>query len=301
MELHQLRYFLAVADEGNFTKAAEKCFVSQPSLSGQILKLEDELGRKLFNRLGRHSELTAAGRFLEKRARSILLEIENAQRELQEGEEGIEGELRIGVTPSVGPYLLPRVILECQKRFPSLSLIIEENLRRGLIQSLSQGNLEIVIASHPGSVPNIAAEPFLQEDLYLVAPKEHRLAKKTNISIRDFKDEPLIVLGESNTLGDKVYEFFGNNDFEPNVIAVCSQIVTVKALVHSGLGLAILPEMAMDNVSYYDIVFKPLISARMQRLLFALTHDKRFLSAAARAFIGTLRSTVDQHKQLERK
>ncbi len=298
MELHQLRYFLAVADEGNFTKAAEKCFVSQPSLSGQIIKLEDELGRRLFNRLGRRSELTAAGRFLEKRARSILLEIENAQRELQEGEEEAEGELKIGVTPSVGPYLLPRLVPECRNRYPLLTVIVEENLRKGLVQSLAQGDLEVVIASHPGPVSNISAEPFLQENLYLVAPSDHRLAKKDNISIRDFKDEPLIVLGESTTLGDKVYEFFGNNDFEPNVVAVCSQVVTVKALVHSGMGLAILPEMAMDNISQYDVVFKSLISARMQRILFVLTHERRFLSASARAFISTLKEFVDSHRRI---
>src|SRR5690606_28937142 len=101
MELHQLRYFLAVAEEGNFTRAAEKSFVSQPSLSAQIIKLEAELGQKLFDRLGRRAELTQAGRFLEGRARAILMEVENAQRQIKEVADEVAGVVSIGATPSV--------------------------------------------------------------------------------------------------------------------------------------------------------------------------------------------------------
>ncbi len=296
MEMHQLRYFVAVAEEENFTRAAAKSYVSQPSLSAQIIKLEDELGEKLFNRLGRRVELTPAGIFFEKRARSILMEVDNARREIQEGVVEPKGVLRVGFTPTVGPYLLPPVLAACRERFPKLEIQMEENLRRPLMDNLVDGNLEVVISSYTGKGLHIDAEPILLEQLNLVVPRKHALVKKNKISIRDFKDEPLIVLGESSTLGEKIFEFFGRNDFEPKVGALCSQVSTVKALVHSGVGLAILPEMAREEISPYDVVFKSLVSSHMTRLLFALTHEQRYLTSGARAFLRVVREIIDERK-----
>ena len=294
MEMHQLRYFIAVAEEENFTRAAEKCFVSQPSLSAQIIKLESELGAKLFNRLGRRVELTSAGTFFEKRARSILMEAENAQREISEGEGEPRGRLRVGVTPTVGPYLLPPVLASCRERYPELEIRVEESQRRLLMDSLVDGRLDVVISSYSGEVANVEAEPILQESLNLVVPQNHALANKQEISIQDFKDEPLILLGESLVLGEKVLELFGRNNFEPKIAAVCSQVSTAKALVHSGVGLSILPEMARETVSPYNVVFRTLISSRMTRLLFALTHERRYVTSGAQAFLKTVREFVDE-------
>lgn len=296
MEMHQLRYFVAVAEEENFTRAAAKCHVSQPSLSAQIIKLEEELGSRLFNRLGRRVELTTAGTFFEKRARSILMEVENAKREIGEGEGEPRGQLRVGVTPTVGPYLLPPVLARCRERFPELKIRVEESSRGTLMDNLVDGQLEVVISSYSGGVAHIDAEPILQEALNLVVPRGHPLADQQEISIEDFKDEPLILLGESLVLGDKVIELFGRNDFEPIIGALCSQVSTAKALVHSGVGLSILPEMARETVSPYDVVFKTLNSARMTRLLFALTHERRYLSSGARAFLEVVREFVDERK-----
>jgi len=294
MEMHQLRYFVAVAEEENFTRAAEKCFVSQPSLSAQIIKLESELGARLFNRLGRRVELTSAGTFFEKRARSILMEAENAQREISEGQGEPRGRLSVGVTPTVGPYLLPPVLASCRERYPDLQIRVEESQRRLLMDSLVGGHLDVVISSYSGNVAHIEAEPILQEALNLVVPRNHALADKQEISVQDFKDEPLILLGESLVLGEKILELFGGNNFEPKIGAVCSQVSTAKALVHSGVGLSILPEMARETVSPYDVVFRTLISSRMTRLLFALTHERRYLSSGAKAFLATVREFVDE-------
>lgn len=294
--MHQLRYFVAIAEEENFTRAAAKCNVSQPSLSAQILKLEDELGSRLFNRLGRRVELTLAGERFEKRARTILMEADDAVREIQEGEGKAEGILRIGVTPTVAPYLLPPVLRKCRKRFPKLEIQIDENLRRSLLDNLTSGNLEVVISSYSGNVAHIAAEPILQEALNLLVPRDHVLARKRDISIKDFKDEPLIVLGESSALGEKVLEFFERNDFEPKIAALCSQVNTAIVLVNCGIGLAILPEMARENVLSYDVVFRSMKSLKMSRMLFALTHEQRFLSYGATSFLNVVRDFVDGRK-----
>ncbi len=298
MEMHQLRYFIAVAEEGNFTRAAEKSFVSQPSLSSQIIKLEEELGQKLFNRLGRRAELTEAGRILERRARSILLDVQNAEKEIKLSVGDVSGKLSVGSTPSVAPYLIPAVIAYCQKRYPDLEIRFTEDLRRPLIRELVEGDLEVAICSYPGDNALIEAEPILEEPLFLVANESHPLAKKAKVSINDFKDEPLVMLGESNTLGEKVLEFFDRNDFKPKIECICSQVSTVKALVHNNVGLAILPEMARVMSEGYDIKFKSLTSSRMNRLVFALTYSKRYLSPGGRAFIEALRQYIDSKEEL---
>lgn len=296
MELHQLRYFLAVAEEGNFTRASEKCFVSQPSLSAQIIKLEGELGQKLFNRLGRRAELTQAGHFLESRARTILMEVNNAERQIRENETDIGGIVKVGVTPSVTPYLIPPVIRLCRERYPNLQIHIQENLRRRLIDEIQHGNLEVAISSYTGDAANIDAEPILQEDLVLAVSKNHRLAtQKSKVSIEDFKDEPLVLLGESATLGDKVFDFFGKMNIEPNVVALCSQLRSVKEMVNLGVGVAILPEMAKEEHLPFEIVYRSLVSERMKRLLFALTHSRRYLSPGARVFTEMTREVADSY------
>lgn len=296
MEMHQLRYFLAVVEEKNFTRAAERCHVSQPSLSAQIIKLEDELGDRLFNRLGRRIELTMAGSYFEKRARNILMEADNALREIQEGAGDPKGTLQIGVTPSVSPKLLSPVLRACQDRYPNLKIQVNENLRRSLLENLIDGDLEVVISSYSGKAANVFAEPILQESLNLVVPSGHTLAMEEVIDLKELKNERLILIGESSTLGDKVIEFFELNDFEPDIAGLCSQVHTAKSLVHCGLGLAILPETAREDVSPYDVVFKPLASAKMSRLLFALTHERRYLSSGANLFLETVREFVDMRK-----
>ncbi len=293
MELHQLRYFLAVAEEGNFTRAAEKCFVSQPSLSAQIIKLEGELGQKLFNRLGRRAELTRAGEFLETRARNILMEVENAERQIKENEEDISGILNVGVTPSVTPYFIPPIIRMCRERYPNLEVRVQESLRRRLIDDVSSGHIEVAISSYTGDTPTIDAEPILREDLVLAVSKNHRLAtQESKVSIEDFKDEPLVMLGESATLGDKVFDFFDRMNIEPKIVGLCSQVRSVKEMVNLGMGVAILPEMAREEHLPFDIVYRSLVSERMTRLLFALTHSRRYLSPGARVFVDLIREVA---------
>jgi len=299
MELHQLRYFLAVADEGNFTRASARCHVSQPSLSSQIIKLEEELGQKLFNRLGRRIELTRAGLSLERRARAVFFELENAQREIREGAADVSGELRVGATPSVAPYLAPPVMAACARKHPKLAIRLEENLRRRLLEDLLDGNLEIALASYAKPETHVAAEPILRESLFLVTRTDHPLAGKQRLSIRDFKDEPLVILGESSTLGDRIFEFFGRNEFEPRIGSLCSQVKTVKALVSHGRGISILPAMARKDSEDLGLAYSSLASARMGRLIFALTHEKRYFSPGARAFIEELRAYVDTELDLE--
>ena len=148
MELQQLRYFASVADLANFTRAAEQCNVSQPSLSQQIINLEKELGHKLFHRLGRKAVLTEAGVTFLDRTRKILFEIENASRELTDSP-SLGRLINVGAIQTLAPYILSEVIEICHDRYPNLHIVIQEDFRTALVNGVLEGDLDLALVSLP--------------------------------------------------------------------------------------------------------------------------------------------------------
>ncbi len=175
MELYQLRYLLAVADTGNFTRAAEKLFVTQPTLSQQIINLERELGHKLFHRLGRTAVLTEAGNIFLERARRILFEADNAAKELQD-DPGLERRINIGAIPTVAPYLLPSLIALCRERHPNLQISVREDFRPQLVRGVLEGELDLAITAQPVTNRQVSVDSLMSEPLLLVVGCQHRLA-----------------------------------------------------------------------------------------------------------------------------
>src|SRR5947209_18122795 len=157
MELHQLRYFVAVAQAGNFSRAAERCHVSQPSLSQQIQKLERRLGRPLLNRLGRRAVLTDAGRQLLDRATAILAAVEDTERRLLDGD-GVGGRLSVGAIPTVAPYLLPAALEGFARRHPGVELAVVEDVTRSLIAAVAEGELDLAVVALPLDDHRLKAE-----------------------------------------------------------------------------------------------------------------------------------------------
>src|SRR5688572_8790228 len=177
MELHQLRYFVAVAQTGNFSRAAERCHVSQPSLSQQILKLEHRLGQPLFNRLGRRAVLTDAGRLLLDRATMILAALDDADRRLRAGGEQQGGRLAIGAIPTIAPYVLPTTLEGFVQRCPKVELVIREDVTEHLVQALVEGELDLAIVALPISDDRLEAEALLSENLLLALAPGHPLTQ----------------------------------------------------------------------------------------------------------------------------
>src|SRR5262249_16873605 len=147
MEIHQLRYFVAVAQAGNFSRAAERCHVSQPSLSQQILKLERRLGQPLFSRLGRRAVLTDAGRMLLDRALSVRATVDAAGRRLRAGDPLDAGRLAIGAIPTIAPYLLPPILKSFVKRCPRVELIVREDVTHHLVSAVVEGELDLAVVA----------------------------------------------------------------------------------------------------------------------------------------------------------
>src|SRR5262249_46966114 len=185
MELHQLRYFVAVAQTGNFSRAAERCHVSQPSLSQQVLKLERRLGQPLFNRLGRRAVLTDAGRMLLDRATMILAAVDDAERRLRAGDQVHGGRLGIGATPRIPPHPPPPLLGALVGRCPRAELIAREDVTTHLVSAVVVGELDLAIVALPISDEHLQAEVLFSEPLLLAVPPGHALAGRRRVAVED--------------------------------------------------------------------------------------------------------------------
>lgn len=288
MELSQLRYVLAVAETGNFTRAAARSNIAQPSLSQQIIKLERELGHKLFHRLGRKAVLTEAGNAFLERARRILFEVEDATKELGDSPT-FERKITVGAISSLAPYVLPELIRRCRKSFPNLQVNIREDFKTTLIREMLEGELDLALAARPIVDTRIHVEPLWTERLILVVSKGHPLASKPHVTSADITNETLILLGSSSSLAAQVRRFCGDHHFEPKIGSRCSQIATVKALVAIGAGISILPAGAQSPEDKDSLVYITLADAEPVREIVVFRHMQRYQSRGAEQFLGILR------------
>lgn len=288
MELHQLRYVLAVADTGNFTRAAERSNITQPSLSQQIINLEREVGHKLFHRLGRKAVLTEAGAVFMERARRILFEVENAAKELSD-HPALGRRITVGAIPTVAPYLLPRLIRRCRKRYPNLQIDVREDFRSHLLHSVIEGELDLAIAALPVKDQRLSVEPLLTEPLLLVVARSHPFAQQTEVHAADLAKENFVILGTSSSLASQIRSFCGDHHFEPRIGFRCAQVATVKALVALGVGISILPRVAQAPEDRKNLVYITLASGAPVRELVVVRHLQRYQSRGAEQFLSLLR------------
>ena len=293
MELSQLKYVLAVAETGNFTRAADRSHIAQPSLSQQILKLERELGHKLFHRLGRKAVPTEAGIALIERARRILFEVEDTTKELGDNA-SFERRITVGAISTLAPYLLPGLIGRSRKRFPNLQVNIREDFKADLVRALLDGELDLVLAAPPISESNILVEPLWKELLILAVAKDHPLAKKPHVTAADLADQTFILLGSLSSLTAEVRRFCGDHHFEPKIGSRCSQVATVKALVGIGEGISILPAGARSEEDDETLAYVTLEDAKPVREIVVLRHMQRYQSRGAEQFLGLLRERKDE-------
>src|SRR5215813_13082706 len=200
MEIHQLRYFVAVAEEESFSRAAEREHVSQPSLSQQIQKLEAELNQQLFDRLPRSVVLTEAGRTLLEYARKILTELADAGRAVAALEQQVAGRLSVGAIPSIALYILPRLIVSFQRAYPKVTFELFEDTTDKLAQKLEDGTLDVVLASASDETSTLVQHSLGKEPLLLLVPQKHPLARKKTIKWSDLATEKFLLLHEEHSL-----------------------------------------------------------------------------------------------------
>ena len=284
MEIHQLRYFVAVAEEGNFSHAAEREHVSQPSLSQQIHKLEEELNQQLFDRLPRAVVLTEAGRCLLTYARQILTGIADARQAVAELEHEVAGKLAVGAIPSIALYILPRLIGSFQRSYPKVTFELFEDTTDKLAQQLEDGTLDLVIASGSEEIPNLTRHSLGREPLLLLVPEKHRLARRKSIKWSDLASEKFLLLHEQHSLSIQVRRLLASHHLRPELVLQGAQLVTIAGMVAAGLGVTVIPRMMVETEFVKGCVAVPFARPVPTRELTLLRNLFRAESKAAAAF-----------------
>ena len=246
MTLTELRYVVALAQERHFGRAARTCFVTQPTLSLALAKLEDELGVKLFERNKNEVLLTARGQSIVEQARRVLDEVGRIQHIARGGQDQLAGALRLGVIPTIGPYLLPDLIPILRKRAPAMPLAIEENLTGNLAPMLREGELDAVVIALPFAVPGVKARLLYEEPFSVVVPEGHRWQARKALKPGDLNQENLLVLNSGHCFRDQVLEACpGQSNTALPEGRAGSSLETIRNMVASGLGVSVLPASAL--------------------------------------------------------
>jgi LysR family hydrogen peroxide-inducible transcriptional activator len=288
MELHQLRYFCAVAEAGSFSRAAEQSHVSQPSLSQQIMKLEDELGARLFDRLGRSVRLTETGQTFLPRARAVLRELEAARGDVVEQKHSIGGYVTIGVIPTVAPYFLPQRLTRFSRKYPQVQLTVVEEITPTLLELLRASRADLAILALPIRGHEFETFPLLTEPLFAALPQGHKLAKRRWLSLKDLRSQPFLLLRDGHCFRDTAVAACDRARLHPQIIFESGQFSSLLSMVGAGMGVSIVPEMAIDKKSRCRFV--RLDDPAAVRTIGAVTLRGRSLSRAHHAFLSHLRA-----------
>lgn len=245
--VQQLRYAVAVADEGHFGRAAQTCFVSQPALSTQVRELEARLGVQLFERTTRGVLVTDAGAEVVERARRILREVDDLC-EVAAGAGGdLGGSLRLGVIPTIAPYVLPDAIPRIEAAHPGVELYLREDRTEALIAQLQAGDLDLLLLALPLHRPGIDELALYDEPFLLAVPEHHRLAAAPTCSVADLAGERLVLLEEGHCLRDQALAVCDLAGRDGLVEVQGTSLPTVVQMVGSGLGVTLLPAGAVDR------------------------------------------------------
>lgn len=247
MEFQQLKYACAIAETGSFSRAAERCQVAQPSLSQQILKLEEDLGTKLFDRLGRSVRLTEAGRAFIPHARAILAGMEAARTSVADKQADVRGSVSVGVIPTIAPYLMPRYTAAFARKFPEAKLRIVEETTPVLVENLRDLSIDFAILALPLRHKDFDYFPVLTEPLFAVLPKDHPRADAESLALKDLRKESFVMLRDGHCFRDLSLAACTHARITPNIAFESGQFSSLLGMVAAGVGVSLVPEMALDR------------------------------------------------------
>ena len=255
MTLSELRYITAVAKELHFGRAAERCFVSQPTLSVAVKKLEEELGVALFERHQHEVNITDIGKRIVEQAELILNEANNLKEMAMQNKNQLSGELKLGIIYTIGPYLLPKLIPYINNIENDLTLLIEEDFTENLAVKLKSGEIDIAILANPFEENGVETELLYKEPFLVALPKEHTLTKKKKLNSNDLIDDTMLLLRTGNCFRDQVVQLcpscIAPKDKERDIqkSLESSSIETIRQMVAAGVGITILPALSVDETS----------------------------------------------------
>jgi LysR family transcriptional regulator, hydrogen peroxide-inducible genes activator len=247
LNLKDLKYLVALADTGHFGKAAERTFVSQPTLSAQLKKLEEYLGVKLVERQPKNVQLTDVGKQIVVRARRMLDESEEIIALARSNTDPFAGKLKVGLIPTIGPYLLPRIMPKIRKAVPHLGLMLYEYQTEPLLKRLRDGEIDLGIMALPVLQDGLESRTLYEEAFTVALPTHHPLAAKSTIKVADLKGQTLLLLEDGHCLRDQALEVCSRVDVREPEDFRATSLETLRQMVVAGLGITLLPEMAVES------------------------------------------------------
>lgn len=296
MELVQLRYFVTIADTLSFTKAAASFPISQPALSYQMKRLEEELGTRLFERQGRRIALTANGELLLPLAQNLLSRANEAVRVVRD-QSGVEvGEVSMGGVPSVVTYLVPDLLASFHQVFPKVRVDLVESGDAPLQQRVFAGSLDFAIVSTPGSPQSLDIVPLGSEDLLVITSPTHRLAELPTTDLSALWTEDFVLAESSYHLTAHITEACRRAGFEPNVAYQTGSLEATKNLVRAGLGVSIIPSMAVSGAGKTGLATIR-VKGGLTRELYLIRAKARDLTRAAEVLMRHVRASVIENME----
>ncbi len=306
MNLRDLKYIIAVADTQHFGHAAERCFVSQPTLSGQIKKLEHELGVTLFERTKRSVEVTPIGEAIISHARQVMEQADAIQQLARAQQDPLYGPLRIGAIPTLSPYLIMLILIPLKTQYPQLKLVLTEEITETLLRRLRNYEIDAALVGTAVDEADLISRPLFDEPFWLAHPRSHPLYYKDEITRNDLKDVDVLLLADGHCLADQTMQIFGLTDrsvqSEMGDLRA-SSLETLLQLVGAGFGCTLVPALAIRGPWMTDsgVIARKLEIPEAFRCI-SLIYRKTFprpqvLDAFAEIVTGNLPNTVHPYKQ----
>ena len=288
MTLTELRYVVTLARERHFGRAAERCHVSQPTLSVAVKKLEDELGIPLFERSKSSIRVTETGQRIIDQAQRVLDQVGVIRDMAQDGKNQLNSPLKVGAIYTIGPYLFPHLLPELRRGAPEMPLYIEENYTANLRQKLRHSDLDAIIVALPFDEPEVVTLPLYDEPFVVLLPAGHPLTKKEQITAEEMAKEQLLLLGPGHCFRDQVLESCPPlvdaitqraDTGQPELVTEGSSLETIRHMVASGLGITVLPLSAATAIKYQEDIlavrpFAPPIPFRTVALAWRVTFPR---------------------------
>jgi LysR family hydrogen peroxide-inducible transcriptional activator len=286
IKLKDLRYLVAVADTGHFGQAARNCFISQPTLSAQLKKLEDYLGVQLIERQPRGATLTQAGEQIVARARLILSASDEVVTIAQTYRDPLSGRLRVAMIPTVGPYVLPQVAPAVRRQMPKLDLLLFEYQTAAMLEKLQSGDIDVGVLALPVEIDGLASRKLYDEDFNVALPQQHRLAGQASIRIAELEDESLLLLEEGHCLRDQALEVCSRISLHERQDFRATSLETLRQMVAAGAGVTLMPELASRGAygNARGVVIRPLVRPTPHRQIGAVWRKSSARLAAIQAF-----------------
>jgi LysR family hydrogen peroxide-inducible transcriptional activator len=247
MNIRDLQYLVALADHHHFGNAADACFVSQPALSMQIKKLDELVGVKLLERTNKSVLLTDSGTMIVERARQILNQVDEVREIAKAAKDPFSGELKIGIFPTLAPYLLPHIIAPIAKLFPKLSLYLVEEKTATLIEQLKQGKLHTAILALPLRETGFTTSLLFEEEFLLTVPHSHALAKRKVMKQQDLVNKDLLLLEEGHCMRDQVLSFCDSTHSSEAQNFRATSLETLRHMVAAGAGITLMPKLSSEG------------------------------------------------------